>query len=161
LITETARAVLSIAVLAVSASSLSAEDYPSRPVEVVVPFPAGGGTEIVTRHVSIGLTKQLGQPFVVLNRPGANTNLGTLSVVRSRPDGYTLLIASFGLVANPSLYRKLAFDPQTDLEPITLIANTPNRAGRAAIAAGQFAPRIHCLRESAAGRDQLCLLRGR
>jgi tripartite-type tricarboxylate transporter receptor subunit TctC len=75
--------------------------------------------------VSDGLAKRLGQPFVVLNRPGANTNLGTLSVVRAKPDGYTLLITSFGLAANPSLYRKLAFAPQTDLEPITLIANSP------------------------------------
>jgi tripartite-type tricarboxylate transporter receptor subunit TctC len=61
----------------------------------------------------------------VLNRPGANTNLGTLSAVRSKPDGYTLLIASIGLAANPSLYKKLAFAPQSDLEPITLIANSP------------------------------------
>jgi len=90
-----------------------------------VPFPAGGGTEIVTRHVSDGLAKRLGQPVVVLNRPGANTNLGTLAVVRAKPDGYTLLITSFGLAANPSLYRKLGFNPQTDLEPITLIANSP------------------------------------
>jgi len=74
---------------------------------------------------SDGLARRLGQSFVVLNRPGANTNLGTLSAVRSRPDGYTLLIASVGLAANPSLYKKLAFDPQSDLEPITLIANSP------------------------------------
>ncbi len=90
-----------------------------------MPFPAGGGTEIVTRHVSDGLARRLGQPFVLLNRPGANTNLGTLAVVRAKPDGYTLLITSFGLAANPSLYRKLAFEPQTDLEPITLIADSP------------------------------------
>jgi tripartite-type tricarboxylate transporter receptor subunit TctC len=125
LIGKTARAVLSVTLLASSTSSISAQDYPSRPVELVVPFPAGGGTEIVTRHVSDGLARRLGQPFVVLNRPGANTNLGTLAVVRSKPDGYTLLITSFGLAANPSLYRKLAFAPQTDLEPITLIANSP------------------------------------
>jgi tripartite-type tricarboxylate transporter receptor subunit TctC len=125
LIRKLARAVLAIALLAAATSSLPAQDYPARPVEVVVPFPAGGGTEIVTRHVSDGLAKRLGQPFVVLNRPGANTNLGTLAVVRSKPDGYTLLITSFGLAANSSLYRKLAFAPQTDLEPITLIANSP------------------------------------
>jgi tripartite-type tricarboxylate transporter receptor subunit TctC len=105
--------------------SASAEDYPSRAVEVVVPFPAGGGTEIVTRLVADGLTKRLGQPFVVLNRPGANTNLGTLSIVRSRPDGYSLLITSFGLAANPSLYKNLGFEPLVDLEPITLVANSP------------------------------------
>ena len=128
LIAKTTQAALSIALLAISASSISAQDfsaYPSRPVEVVVPFPAGGGTEIVTRNVSDGLAKRLGQPFIVLNRPGANTNVGTLAVVRSKPDGYTLLVTSFGLAANPSLYKKLAFEPQTDLEPITLIANSP------------------------------------
>jgi tripartite-type tricarboxylate transporter receptor subunit TctC len=125
LIEKLAPAVAAIALLVAATSPLPAQDYPSRPVELVVPFPAGGGTEIVTRHVSDGLAKRLGQPFVVLNRPGANTNLGTLAVVRSKPDGYTLLITSFGLAANPSLYRKLAFAPQTDLEPITLIANSP------------------------------------
>src|SRR5262245_23264048 len=114
-----------VALLAIAMSSVSAQDYPSRSVEVVVPFPAGGGTEIVTRHVSDGLAKRLGQPFVLLNRPGANTNLGTLAVVRAKPDGHTLLITSFGLAANPSLYRKLGFDPHADLQPITLIANSP------------------------------------
>jgi tripartite-type tricarboxylate transporter receptor subunit TctC len=123
--TRTAPTLLSLALLMAATPSLSAQDYPSRPVELVVPFPAGGGTEIVTRHVSDGLAKRLGQPFVVLNRPGANTNLGTLAVVRAKPDGYTLLITSFGLAANPSLYRKLAFEPQTDLAPITLIADSP------------------------------------
>src|SRR6185295_19006573 len=66
-----------------------------------------------------------GQPFLVVNRPGANTNIGTLSVVRAKPDGYTIAIASVGLAANPSLYRNLGFDPQRDLEPITFIANSP------------------------------------
>jgi tripartite-type tricarboxylate transporter receptor subunit TctC len=112
-------------VVVAAITSASAQDYPARPVELVVPFPAGGGAEIVTRHLSDGLSKHLGQPFVVLNRPGANTNLATQSVIRSRPDGYTLLIASFGLTANPSLYKKLPFAPQSDLEPITLIANSP------------------------------------
>jgi tripartite-type tricarboxylate transporter receptor subunit TctC len=129
LITKPARAIsatLAIALpLVVTPPSALAQDYPIRPVELVVPFPAGGGTEIVTRYVADGLAKRLGQPFVVLNRPGANTNLGTLAVVRAKPDGHTLLITSFGLAANPSLYRKLQFEPQRDLEPITLIANSP------------------------------------
>jgi tripartite-type tricarboxylate transporter receptor subunit TctC len=120
-----ARWLPSAALAAAAVTSASAQSYPSRPVELVVPFPAGGGAEIVTRHLSDGLAKRLGQPFVVLNRPGANTNLATHAVVRSAPDGYTLLIASFGLAANPSLYKKLGFEPQTDLEPITLIANSP------------------------------------
>jgi tripartite-type tricarboxylate transporter receptor subunit TctC len=106
-------------------SPAHAQDYPSRPVELVVPFAAGGGAELLARLISDGLSKRLGQPFLVINRPGANTNLGTLSVVRAKPDGYTLAIASVGLAANPSLYKRLAFEPQKDLEPITMIANSP------------------------------------
>jgi tripartite-type tricarboxylate transporter receptor subunit TctC len=102
-----------------------AQTYPTRAVELVVPFAAGGGSETVARLLSEGLSRRLGQPFVVLNRPGANTNVGTLSVVRAKPDGHTLVIASVGLAANPSLYRKLGFDPQQDLVPITLAVNSP------------------------------------
>jgi tripartite-type tricarboxylate transporter receptor subunit TctC len=109
----------------VATAAARAQDYPARPVEMVVPFAAGGGSELLARLVSDGLAKRLGQPFVVINRPGANTNLGTFSVVRAKPDGYTLLIASVGLAANPSLYKKLGFAPQIDLAPITLIANSP------------------------------------
>jgi tripartite-type tricarboxylate transporter receptor subunit TctC len=102
-----------------------ADDYPSRPVELIVPFAAGGGTDLLARLTGEGLGKRLGQSFVVINRPGANTNIGTLSVVRAKPDGYTLLMASVGLAANPSLYTKLNFDPLADLAPITLLANSP------------------------------------
>jgi tripartite-type tricarboxylate transporter receptor subunit TctC len=102
-----------------------AQDYPSRPVELIVPFAAGGGSELLARLLGEGLQRRLGQPYLVINRPGANTNLGTLSVVRAKPDGYTLAIASVGLAANPSLYRNLGFEPQRDLDPITLIANSP------------------------------------
>ena len=120
------RLLLSAAIIAAASFTPShAQDYPTRPVEVIVPFAAGGGSELLARLVGDGLTRRFGQPFVVLNRPGANTNLGTLAAVRAKPDGYTLLIASVGLAANPSLYRKLAFEPQSDLEPITLIANSP------------------------------------
>jgi tripartite-type tricarboxylate transporter receptor subunit TctC len=109
----------------VATAAACAQDYPARPVEIVVPFAAGGGSELLARLVGDGLTKRRGQPFVIINRPGANTNLGTFSVVRGKPDGYTLLIASIGLATNPSLYKKLGFAPQVDLEPITLIANSP------------------------------------
>jgi tripartite-type tricarboxylate transporter receptor subunit TctC len=112
------------AVIALAVPS-HAQDYPTRPVELVVPFAPGGGSDIVTRLLSDGLTRRLGQSFLVINRPGANTNLGTLSVVRAKPDGYTLAIASFGLAANPSLYKRLGFNPQQDLAPISLLANTP------------------------------------
>jgi tripartite-type tricarboxylate transporter receptor subunit TctC len=108
-----------------AATPSRAQNYPSRPVELIVPFAAGGGAELLARLLSEGLNKRLGQPFLVINRPGANTNLGTLTVVRAKPDGYTLGIASVGLAANPSLYKNLSFEPQRDLEPISLIANSP------------------------------------
>jgi tripartite-type tricarboxylate transporter receptor subunit TctC len=103
-----------------------AQEYPTRPVELIVPFAAGGATDLVARLLCDGLAQRLGQSFVAVNRPGANTNVGTLAAVRSKPDGYTLLMASIGLAANASLYRKLPFEPARDLAPIVLIANTPS-----------------------------------
>jgi tripartite-type tricarboxylate transporter receptor subunit TctC len=108
-----------------AAAPAKADNYPSRNVELIVPFAAGGGTDLLARLMSEGLGKQLNQSFIPLNRPGANTNTGTLQAVKSAPDGYTLVMASIGLAANPSLYKRLAFNPLTDLEPITLIANSP------------------------------------
>jgi tripartite-type tricarboxylate transporter receptor subunit TctC len=110
---------------AVVTASAEAQTYPTRAVELVVPFAAGGGTDLLARLVAEGLSKRLGQSFVTLNRPGGNTNTGTLQVVKSAPDGHTLVMASIGLAANPSLYRKLAFDPLADLAPISLLANSP------------------------------------
>ncbi len=108
------------------AQRATAQDkYPSRVVELIVPFAAGGGTDILARLLTEGLTRRLGQTFVVINRPGANTNLGTGLVARAKPDGYTLLMTSFGLAANPSLYRNLGFDPANDLTPVSLLANAP------------------------------------
>ena len=115
-----------IATLSQLAAPAAAQDkYPSRAVELVVPFAAGGGTDILARLLTDGLTRRLGQTFVVLNRPGANSNLGTGLVARAKPDGYTLLMASFGLAANPSLYRNIGFDPARDFAPISLLANAP------------------------------------
>jgi tripartite-type tricarboxylate transporter receptor subunit TctC len=102
-----------------------AQTYPTHAVELVVPFAAGGGTDLLARLVAEGLSKRLGQAFVTLNRPGGNTNTGTLQVAKAAPDGHTLVMASIGLAANPSLYRKLAFDPLADLAPISLLANSP------------------------------------
>jgi tripartite-type tricarboxylate transporter receptor subunit TctC len=101
------------------------QSYPTHAVELVVPFAAGGGTDLLARLVAEGLSKRFGQSFVTLNRPGGNTNTGTLQAVKAAPDGHTLVMASIGLAANPSLYRKLAFDPLTDLAPISLLANSP------------------------------------
>ncbi len=90
-----------------------------------MPFAAGGGTDLVARIICDGLAQRLGGSFIAVNRPGANTNVGTLAAVRAKADGYTLLMASIGLAANPTLYRKLPFDPANDLAPIALIANVP------------------------------------
>jgi tripartite-type tricarboxylate transporter receptor subunit TctC len=114
-----------VGIAALTLPAASQEKYPSRPVELIVPFAAGGGTDILARLLTDGLTRRLGQTFLVINRPGANTNLGTGQVARAKPDGYTLLMTSFGLAANPSLYRNLGFDPAKDLTPISLLANAP------------------------------------
>lgn len=107
-------------------SPAAAQDkYPSRTAEIVVPFAAGGGTDVLARLLADGLARRLGQSFVVINRPGANTNLGTQLVAKAKPDGYTLVMASLGIAANPSLYRKLGYNPATDLVPISLLANAP------------------------------------
>lgn len=103
-----------------------ADDYPSRTVEMIVPFAAGGGTDLIARVLGERLSESLGQRFVVINRPGASTNIGTAAAVNAPADGHTILFASISLAANPSLYRKLAFEPLRDLAPIALIANSPS-----------------------------------
>ena len=108
-----------------AAVPLAADDYPARSIEMIVPFAAGGSTDLVARLLGDGLAERLGKPVIVINRPGANTNIGTLAVVKAEPDGHTLLLSSVGLVANPSLYKPVPFDPETDLAPISLAVNSP------------------------------------
>jgi tripartite-type tricarboxylate transporter receptor subunit TctC len=110
--------------LVLFAAPARAQDYPSRIVEIVVPFAPGGGTDLIARVVAERLSEQMRQRFLIINRPGASTNIGTAAVVNAAPDGHTLLMTSISLAANPSLYRKLPFDPQKDLAPIALIGNT-------------------------------------
>jgi tripartite-type tricarboxylate transporter receptor subunit TctC len=96
-------------------------------VRIVVAFSAGGTTDILARSVGQQLSERLKQPFVVDNKPGAGGNIGTEAVVRSPPDGYTLIVDSVGPIAvNPTLYKKLAYNPLTDLVPIVQIADVPN-----------------------------------
>ena len=115
-----------LALLLLLASPASGQNYPARLVEIVVPFAPGGGTDLIARVLAERLSETLRQRFVVINRPGASTNIGTAAVANAPGDGYTLLLTSISLAANPSLYRKLAFDPQRDLAPIILIANSPS-----------------------------------
>ena len=103
------------------------QDYPNRPVRIVVAFTAGGTTDLLARSVGQQLSERLKQPFVVDNKPGAGGNIGTEIVVRSAPDGYTLIVDSVGPIAvNPTLYKGLSYNPLTDLVPIVQIADVPN-----------------------------------
>lgn len=118
-----------IALLGVAFAPLAhaQSDWPTKPVRVVVPFPAGGTTDIVGREISERLAKAFGQPFIVDNKAGASGNIGVENVVRSAPDGYTLVVgAPQTLTINPQLFKSLPFDPQRDLAPIVVIASVPN-----------------------------------
>ena len=101
-------------------------NYPARPIRLVVPFPPGGGTDILARVVGQQLAGSLGQSFVIENRPGAGGNIGVETVAKSSPDGYTLVIGqTSNLAINPTLYPKLPYKPLEDLAPIALIASAP------------------------------------
>jgi tripartite-type tricarboxylate transporter receptor subunit TctC len=105
----------------------AADDYPTKPVRVVVAFTAGGTTDMLARSVSQQLAQRFKQSFVVDNRPGAGGNIGTEFVVRSPADGYTMLVNSVGPISiNQTLYKKLNYDPLTDLVPVVQIADVPN-----------------------------------
>jgi tripartite-type tricarboxylate transporter receptor subunit TctC len=108
-------------------SALAQGAWPTKPVRLVVPFAAGGTTDILARAVAQELTKSLGQAFVVDNKPGAGGNIGADLVAKAAPDGYTILMGTVGTQAiNKSLYAKMPYDPQKDFQPITLVAGVPN-----------------------------------
>jgi tripartite-type tricarboxylate transporter receptor subunit TctC len=120
------RAALAVLV-AVCASGAWAEAYPTKPIRLVVPFPAGGTTDILAREVGQRLSISLGQPVVVDNRPGAAGNIGADMVAKSAPDGYTLLMGTVGTHAiNASLYAKMPYDHIKDIAPVILVAGVPN-----------------------------------
>jgi tripartite-type tricarboxylate transporter receptor subunit TctC len=107
--------------------TVAAQEFPSRPVRIVVPFAAGGGVDILTRTLAQHLGERLGQQVLVEDRPGAGGNLGVDAVAKAPADGYTLLMATTGThTINPGLYAKLPFDAERDFKPITLIASVPN-----------------------------------
>jgi tripartite-type tricarboxylate transporter receptor subunit TctC len=112
------------AVLAFAANHAAAADYPERPVKIIAPFGAGGPTDVFTRIVAKELQKSLGQPFVVENRPGAGTTIGTEYVARSEPDGYTLLMVSGTQAVNETLYTHKAYHLMTDLVPVAPLIDT-------------------------------------
>ena len=103
-----------------------AQDYPSRTIRWVVPYPPGGATDIVARIIAQYLTERLGQQVIIENRPGAGNNLGTENVVRAAPDGYTLLLVNPAHAINASLYPKLPFDFIKDIDSVVGIMRVPN-----------------------------------
>jgi len=115
-----------IAAIALHAPLASAQSYPNQPVRIVVGFSPGGTNDIAARELAAKLQERLKQPFVVENKPGANSAIGNDFVAKSRPDGYTLLVASSGgLTSNPVLMKNLAYDPKKDFEPIALVGTFP------------------------------------
>lgn len=109
------------------ATSALAQEYPSRPIRLLVGFAAGGSTDVFARAIAPRLQALLGQPVVIENRPGAGGNIATEATARSAPDGYTLLLGTIGpLAINPTLYGNLSFDPLKDLTPVSLVGEVPN-----------------------------------
>src|SRR5262245_46351654 len=122
-----ARRLFAVACLALLvASPAAALDYPSRPVRLVVGFPAGGPTDVLARLVGQRLSERLGQQFVVENKPGAGSNIAAETVVNAASDGYTILVCASANTINSTLYKRLAFDFARDLVPIAGLAWVPN-----------------------------------
>ena len=119
------RLIAASAALPAAARMTWAQAYPARPLRIIVPFPAGQASDTVARLVGQSLSQRLGQPFVIENRTGAGGNIGTESVVRAMPDGYTLLLASLSNAVNATLYKKLNFDFIRDIAPVASIGGGP------------------------------------
>lgn len=123
---------------ALASPAFAADPYPARPARLIVPYPPGGPTDIIARHVAVRLGETLGQQFIVENRGGANGVIGTDAVARAKPDGYTLLVSASGpLASGLALYKNVPYDVLRDLAPITLVAN----AAVVLAASQKFAPR--------------------
>jgi tripartite-type tricarboxylate transporter receptor subunit TctC len=118
--------VAAAALFLLTCSGAQAQQYPARPVRVVVPFAPGGAVDLVARTIAPRLTETFGQTVVVDNRGGAGGTIGTDIVAKARPDGYTLLVASMGVAVNAVLYPKLPYDTLKDLAPVTTLGEQPN-----------------------------------
>jgi len=115
-----------LAIACAGGATALAQGYPAKTVRLIVPFPAGGGSDIVGRIVAGRLTEQMKQQVIVDNRPGAGGSIGTEAAARAAPDGYTIVLASTSEIAvNPALYSKLTYDTVRDLAPVALVASTP------------------------------------
>lgn len=119
------RTLVAAVLLALGGHALAQDAWPTKPVRMVVPFAAGGSTDVIARMVGQRLSTLWGQPVVIDNRAGAGGNVGADAVAKSPGDGYTLLMASGSVTINPSLYKKMPFDTKKDLLPITIVAQGP------------------------------------
>jgi tripartite-type tricarboxylate transporter receptor subunit TctC len=118
---------LSLSILAlIFAATASAQSFPTKPIKIIVPFPAGGTVDFFARVISTKLSEALGQSVLVENRAGAGGNIPAEAVAKAAPDGYTLLMGSEIIAINTSLYSKIGYDPVKDLAPITLVGTVPN-----------------------------------
>jgi tripartite-type tricarboxylate transporter receptor subunit TctC len=118
---------LSLSIFAlIFAATASAQSFPTKPIKIIVPFPAGGTVDFFARVISTKLSEALGQSVLVENRAGAGGNIAAEAVAKAAPDGYTLLMGSEIIAINTSLYSKIGYDPVKDLAPITLVGTVPN-----------------------------------
>jgi len=120
------RIILALCVAVAFAAATRAEDYPSRPIMLVVPYPPGGGNDVIARIVAGKMSAALGREIVVENRGGAGGTIATRQVARAAPDGYTLLVATSSLAINPSIYPDVGYDPRKDFAPVGLMATSQN-----------------------------------
>src|SRR5438132_784644 len=139
--------------LALAGSAL-AQSFPSKPIRVIVPFPPGGGTDIVARTVTPKMAEILGQPFIIENRAGAGGNIGTEAVAKSPADGYTLLVASASTAINTTLFPNLPWDPTRDFAPVVLMVVNNHRRVRRTGIRGRRLSRPGRARRHAAGSRQ-------
>ena len=123
--TPSRRAAL-LALISLASGAAMAQAYPSRPIKLIVPFPAGGGTDIIAREVANKVATQQGWTVVVDNKPGSGGNLGVDAAAKAAPDGYTIVLGqTSNLAINPTLYAKLPYNPLKDLAPVGLVASSP------------------------------------
>jgi len=122
---KTFRAAAAALALNLMAGAALAQTYPSRPIKIIVGYPAGGASDVAARIVGQKMAERLGQAVVVENRPGSAGNICADQVAKAAPDGYTLLLGTISLSVNPSLYPKMSYDPQKDLAAISMISSTP------------------------------------
>lgn len=116
---------LMFAVGSLLAFNLHAQEYPNKPIKIIVGYAAGGAVDLIARSLAKGMSETLGQPIVVENKPGGGTNIATKLLIDSPSDGYTLMLAANALAANKSLYKPQPFDPELDVTPIALVGNVP------------------------------------